>query len=423
MLRVLRYRVRLFVALLPLRYRPGTATNPAMREFQQAHNRVVLRDWPAPARALILAAEVVVWPFLAAWMAFQLSGKWGASVCALTGRSRRRQMLDAFRYALTYRLRPYDYYHFNFWRPTDSPSVFLTDGRPQMVFRALNRGSDLSALDDKRKFWDLCQAHRLSTPALLLSFFEGRVELRANDASLAQDLFFKQRRGLRGDGAMRWFYDPANGSYTSGATGATLDRPALIEHYRRLSPGRSYIVQPRLFDHPEIADLGNGTVSVVRMITVVRPDGSIGEFSSMFKMPTGQSILTNLSDGAVFSPIDSARGVLRQAFTGALGKPQYDDHPVTGVRVVDRALPFWREAVELGCAAHAQFAYVACIGWDIVLTAQGPVLLEGNHGMALTPFNFPPNVPLGRTELPHILTWHLQRKYGDLCNRRRGGHD
>ncbi|MEY2878761.1 MAG: hypothetical protein RLZZ15_1141, partial [Verrucomicrobiota bacterium] len=199
------------------------------------------------------------------------------------------------------------------------------------------------------------------------------------------------------------------------ASGTRLNQVELIERYRWRSGTQPYIAQRCLSDHPDLADFGNGTLNVVRMMTVVHPDGTIGEFASVFKAPTGRSFLTNLCDGALFSPVDSARGVLREAFTDSLGKPLLGKHPFNGAEIVGRPLPGWRQAVELVCAAHRALAHIAMIGWDVAFTAEGPVLLEGNHGMAMTPFNFPPNPPLGRTELPAILNWHLREKYARVA--------
>lgn len=411
-LQVFRHRIQLFFALLPLRYRPSAAPTPILRELQRWHNRVVLQDWPTLARVLIFAAETVVWPFWSAKRAFRLSRKWGQPVRALTGLSQSRQFIHAFGYAQSHRLHPDDYYALNFWQHAGAPAEYLVNQRTLHLFRALNRGVDLSCLDDKQVFWAFCRAHHLATPPILLSFAEGKIEVPANADGLARNLFFKQRCGCRGEGAARWVYDAATGTYSHAASGMKLSKLELSEHYRRLSRRNPYIAQPCLADHPEVADIGNGTLSVIRMMTVMRPDGTIGEFASLFKTPTHRSILTNLADGALFSPIDSALGVLRPAFTDALGKPLHDHHPVTGVRVAGRPLPHWRQAVELACAAHRGLPHIAIIGWDVALTVDGPVLLEGNHGMALTPFNFPPNVPLGHTELPAILVWHLRRKYG-----------
>lgn len=412
LLQTLRERVGVFLWGMPWRYRPAATADPALRALQRWHNRVVLQDWPGALRALVFGAEAVIWPFRAAWLAFRLNRGWGGPVQAACGLGRGRQWCAAWRHAVVHRLRPADYYHLDFWRHAGAPADYLLDGHTRHLFRAINRGVDVSLLDDKRAFWAFCRAHDLASPPLLAVLAEGRIERLVEPTAFACDLFFKQRVGLRGEGAAPWIYDASTRTYTRRGGDEKLDLPRLLERFAARSKRRPYLVQPGLADHPEIADLGNGTLCVIRVITVVTPEGPVREFASILKAPLGGTFLTNLSDGALFCPIDSEQGTLRAGFVDGIGKTLREDHPVTGARVAGRRLPRWREAVELACAAHRQMPQVAFIGWDVALTAAGPQLLEGNHGLAITPFNFPPNVPLGRTGLPRLLVWHLQRKYG-----------
>ena len=55
-----------------------------------------------------------------------------------------------------------------------------------------------------------------------------------------------------------------------------------------------------------------------------------------------------------------------------------EQHPLTGVEFAGYEIPFWKEVVDLVKNAHAQFYSLQSIGWDIVITEKGPVLLEGN---------------------------------------------
>ncbi|MEY2879601.1 MAG: hypothetical protein RLZZ15_1981, partial [Verrucomicrobiota bacterium] len=188
----------MFSALLPLRRRPSAAPTPVLREFQQWHNRVVLQDWPEAAKALILAAEALVWPFWSMSLAIRRNRKWGPSVRQLTGLGRGRQLIDAVRYAQRHRLHPDDYYQLGFWQHAGAPAEYLICGQMMHIFRALNRGVDVSCLDDKLRFWEFCRDRGLATPPVLLAFDGGKVELLAKKNALAGDLFFKPRCGKRG---------------------------------------------------------------------------------------------------------------------------------------------------------------------------------------------------------------------------------
>ncbi|HEY1110650.1 MAG TPA: nucleotidyltransferase family protein [Opitutaceae bacterium] len=410
----LRRRTRRFAATMPLTYRPGVVRDPVMYELQTLHNRTVLASLPALPRAALLAADQLLWPVQAAAEAVRLVRREGRAAHAAGGPSSLGQLAAMLRLALVHRWRPADYYYFDFWlRRQARPGDYLPDGRAQGIFLALNAGADLSMLDDKRRFAAFCARHGLPTPPVLAHFHGGQAELLAEPAALERDLFFKLRRGSQARGTARWTYDPAPRTYRHWSRGTKHAREALLILYARLSSRRDYIAQPRLHDHPDLADLGNGSLSTVRMVTAVQPDGSIADVTSVFNLPTRGALINNLADGGLACPVDSATGTLLTGFTGDPGHPRCDHHPFNGARIAGRVLPRWRETVALACAAHAKLPGIVVIGWDIALTPDGPVLLEGNHQIALNFLQLPPSPPLGHTALPALLLWHLRRKLAD----------
>jgi len=55
-------------------------------------------------------------------------------------------------------------------------------------------------------------------------------------------------------------------------------------------------------------------------------------------------------------------------------------------------LPFWDEACALAETAARHFLPIRTIGWDVALTPEGPVILEGNFWW--NPFNQHSNMGL-----------------------------
>src|SRR6185369_12906584 len=53
-------------------------------------------------------------------------------------------------------------------------------------------------------------------------------------------------------------------------------------------------------------------------------------------------------------------------------------HPDTHAQITGTILPMWEAALSLALRAHRSFADRALVGWDIALTADGPVIVEGN---------------------------------------------
>lgn len=71
--------------------------------------------------------------------------------------------------------------------------------------------------------------------------------------------------------------------------------------------------------------------------------------------------------------------------TGVLEKPAadfnggcYKQHPITNAELVGLQLPYWNEIKDMLTHAAKEIPQVAYVGWDIAITPDGPVLIEGN---------------------------------------------
>jgi hypothetical protein len=82
-------------------------------------------------------------------------------------------------------------------------------------------------------------------------------------------------------------------------------------------------------------------------------------------------------------------------------------HPDTGAVIRGLEVPFWQEAVALACKAHSQaFTRFAFLGWDLALTADGPVILETNSGWGAL-FHQMLDGPLGNTAFSDLVREHF----------------
>lgn len=151
------------------------------------------------------------------------------------------------------------------------------------------------------------------------------------------------------------------------------------------APGkRTLVLQERLHNHPAIAALsGAAGLQTVRMVTLVRDDGSAGLYLTALRIIGGEAVVDNFKSGRgnLIALADPASGVLDRATSWrppAVGPVYFTDHPRTGARIPGFALPCYEEACELVLRAARLFLPLRTIGWDVAVTPSGPVLVEGN---------------------------------------------
>ena len=253
-------------------------------------------------------------------------------------------------------------------------------------------------LKDKRRFYRRAVAAGLPTPAVLATVSGGRI-LEAPSRLPDQDLFTKEAHALNVRGATYWVRRN-EGTYVS-SSGQNVAHGAFLEHLAAQSSAAPFVVQPRLLNHPAVAPWSMAGLCTVRVMTTRPPDGPPTLLRACLRMPTGHAAADNSAAGGVASPIDLETGVLGPAVqkSAEVGPrsvgPSSDDRRGHHWSV----LPFYSEVFALALEAHRVFGEFPSIGWDIGITRDGPMIVEGNqswdinlgqqpHGssLATTPF-------------------------------------
>ena len=85
-------------------------------------------------------------------------------------------------------------------------------------------------------------------------------------------------------------------------------------------------------------------------------------------------------------------------------------HPVRPeVQIKGRVLPHFREALEVARRAHEASGAFVIIGWDIALTPNGPVLVEGNTNCDMDIIQRTHRSPIGQMSLGRYLVHQLEQ--------------
>lgn len=158
------------------------------------------------------------------------------------------------------------------------------------------------------------------------------------------------------------------------------DKVYTKEEFVRKIKRATYIVQDVVVQHDALKAFKTKSVNTIRIVTVKGKSGKIGVFSAFLRLSaSADSFVDNRARGGLGIGIELNTGKLMK-----YGLPhdnfgsKLEVHPLSGITFEGYQLPYWNEVVELVVNAHKQFYKLQSIGWDVIITENGPTLLEGN---------------------------------------------
>jgi len=266
-------------------------------------------------------------------------------------------------------------------------------------------------LADKRSFAAWCAAHGIATIPLLRSFADGRVEPVPAAAPLPHaDLFSKTALGYGGAAAARWRW---SGDGRWARDGRSHDEAGLLAELAVRSVDGPVVLQRSVANHHAIAGVGGAALATVRVMTTQRPGAAPAPLLAVMRMGAADAEMDNFSQGGMVCAVDLATGRLGRALgmDDDLRTHRFDVHPDTGARITGIELPHWAAALDLALRAHAALGEYPCVGWDVAILDDGPVLLEGNWNPGVRIAQLPLDAPLGDTEFVRCLDAHLGHRF------------
>ena len=139
------------------------------------------------------------------------------------------------------------------------------------------------------------------------------------------------------------------------------------------------LVEEFVQQHSILNKLSPSAVNTVRIFTQLDDSNEVVLLGCRQRISVNSSV-DNMAAGNMAALIDEKSGII--IGTGVysdITKPEETIHPITGVQIVGLQIPFWEETVTMVKKAAKEHPENRSIGWDIVITENGPGFIEGNH--------------------------------------------
>lgn len=292
-------------------------------------------------------------------MSFARMGRNARQIQEETGRSRVWILADMVWCALRYGVGYLDYHVFGFAvNRGRCRRTFMTMNHNLALARALNDSRYTGLFRDKKRFNERFNAY---LGRAWMDIREGGVSGLARFIEGREAVFAKRTDLYGGQGVGRI---------------ATRGRDAAVL-YRQLMESGRYLVEEELVQHPALSRLCPASVNTIRIVTLLS-GGEAHFLYAFFRMGNGTSSTDNVSSGGMYTAVTRDGQLSPLAFSDKTGR-YYSRHPRTGVQFEGCRIPFFHEAVRLCRSTALVEPRVGYVGWDVAVTPEGPVLIEGNQ--------------------------------------------
>ncbi len=157
-----------------------------------------------------------------------------------------------------------------------------------------------------------------------------------------------------------------------------LEGRQLHELYQELMEKKMFLAEQTIRQHPEMDKLCDRSVNTIRIVTILSDRGNANVVYALVRIGSGQNDVDNISSGGMYTLLSEEGKITMPVFCDKT-VTYYTEHPFNGFVFEGFQVPYFQEALELCRAAAKEEPRLRYIGWDVAITPDGPVLVEGNN--------------------------------------------
>lgn len=237
-------------------------------------------------------------------------------------------------------------------------STFITRGVNNEYIKKLNNRAYYENFDDKIKFNNIFKDY-LKRDFLDLS--HSSIDEFRNFCKTHEDFIVK----------------PVSEQCGRGVEKITVRKDTNIEIlYNKLINSNQILAEEYVIQNKDMNKLFPHSVNTIRLVTI-RKNKKTTVIFRVIRIGNGNNVVDNYNHGGMYSLI-SEDGIITKPAIDKKGNI-YDIHPVTNTKIVGFKIPYFEEALKMVKQASEVIEEVGYVGWDIAITENGPVMIEGNQ--------------------------------------------
>ena len=149
-----------------------------------------------------------------------------------------------------------------------------------------------------------------------------------------------------------------------------------------LSSKFELLIQTKIMQHSDVSKIYRKSVNTLRIVTINNTHSSKAEdiylLGVELRLGANGNVTDNISAGGIKIGVDLEGKLCKYGFYNHKYGTKTTFHPDTNIQFEGYQLPFYKDSVKLCKEFHAKLKEIHLIGWDVALTDNGPVFIEGN---------------------------------------------
>lgn len=146
--------------------------------------------------------------------------------------------------------------------------------------------------------------------------------------------------------------------------------------YNELLQSGQTLIEEKIIQHEKMSSLHPKSINTLRIVTL-KKDGNIHIISRLLRMGRDGKVVDNITSGGIYVTLDENGVITHPAFCDKTGEALVI-HPTTKVFLTGFNIPYFDEAIKLAKEIAKEETEMNYIGWDIAITPDGPIIVEGN---------------------------------------------
>lgn len=252
----------------------------------------------------------------------------------------------------------YNFFHFIDKTP-EQRKTYITFNDSQEIFRRLNERAYFDIFDNKLIFNEHFKKYlgREFIDAAHCSDEEFEKYLKGK-----KKIYCKPKDSCSGKGIYRSF---------------DIDENTDTKQLHRFMIDNDLFCEDTIEQNKEMSKLNETSINTVRITTLLWDNKSYFMYALLRCGLTGMQV-DNVASGGIYTVL-SKDGKVVNPFWSDKTLKTYEKHPTNDFQLLGFEVPMFKQAVDMCLEAAFVEPHMKYIGWDVAITPNGPVLVEGNQ--------------------------------------------